>query len=367
MENSKRYFRVWASSCSHINKDMAISGWESLAEPIRQAEQGGSEGGPPFEWDIALHLGDFTGSQTSPQDDEGPEVIRQFAASQKHPREHFYCVIGNHDASGPDESTQGWFRKWVDPTGHNPDFSGVDPRRRPFPIEGDWERYFFRVGNLLFLMMSDRNDGGPPVGRGSYGGYPAGAVTGETFEWWRSLVQDNPDSIIITAHHHMLRETTVASGPWEGFVKNEAGEWQSHYHGYFPDGGPKGASYLYFVDGQPDAQAFEGYLAEHPGATDLWLGGHTHTNPDDQTGGRSHIEQKWGATFINVAALTRHHGKQELLVPMSRLFTFEHGSNHVRIQCYLHTSDYAPQGWYKPAERMASLRQPFRHPESLED
>ena len=30
----------------------------------------------------------------------------------------------------------------------------------------------------------------------------------------------------------------------------------------------------------------------------MWLGGHTHTNPDDTYGGKSHIEQKWGVWFL---------------------------------------------------------------------
>lgn len=359
MTTSGYCFRVWASSCSHINKDLAWSGYESLAEAIRQSEMGGREGGPPFSWDVALHLGDFSASQTPPTDEEGPEVVRQLNASSHHLREHFYCVVGNHDASGPDEPTQWWFRKWIDPTGENRAHSGVDPRRRPYLIEGTWERYSFRVGNLLFLMMGDRNDGGPPVGRDERGGYPAGAVTGETFSWWRDMVSANPEAIIITAHHHMLKETTVASGPWEGFGKDKDGNWQSRYHGYFPNGGPEGASYLYFVDGQPDAQAFESYLAAHPNAIDLWLGGHTHTYPDDQFGGRSHIERKWEVNFVNVAALTKHHGSQ-YLTPMSRLFTFEEGSDQVRVQCYLHTSDYKPQGWYDRVERTLTLSKPFR-------
>ncbi len=146
------------------------------------------------------------------------------------------------------------------------------------------------MGNLLFLMMSDRNDLPPPVGRNPRGGgYPAGAVTGATFAWWRELVEENPDCIVASAHHHMLKETTVASGPWEGYQKDEHGAWRGHYHGYFADGGPEGASYLYYVNGQPDAQAFERYLAARPGAIDLWLGGHTHTHPDDRHGGRSHV------------------------------------------------------------------------------
>ena len=356
----KNYFRLWAMSCSHVGTDLRVSGRKSLAEAIRQSEHGGdNQGGSPFEWDIALHLGDFSGSQTSPQDEEGKEVIRQFAASTKHSREHFYCIVGNHDASGVDETCQWWFRKWIDPIGNNSQYSGVSANKRPYPIKGTWERYSFRVGNLLFLMMGDRNDMAPPVGRGAPGGKPAGAVTDETFQWWKQMVEENRDSIIISTHHHMLKETTVASGAWEGFVKNEHGQWKSKYHGYFPDGGPEGASYLYFLDNKPDAQVFEQYLAKHPGAIDIWLGAHTHTNPDDRTGGRTHIEKKWGVNFINVAALTRHHGP--LSIPMSRLLTFIDISNEVRVRCYLHTSDYMPQGWYKPAERIIQLNKPFNH------
>jgi hypothetical protein len=124
--------------------------------------------------------------------------------------------------------------------------------------------------------------------------------------------------------------------------------------------GPGGTPYLYYVDGRPDAQAFEGYLAGHPGAIALWLGGHTHTHPDDRTGGRSHVERKWGVSFVNCAALSRHHGRTN--VPMSRLFTFVEGSAEARVQCYLHTSDYAPQGWYAPAERTVDLGRPVRLP-----
>jgi hypothetical protein len=342
-----------------VGTDLRRAGRESLAEAIRQAENGGHEGGPPFDWDIALHLGDTSGSQTPPDDEEGLEVVRQFAASTRHPREHFYNIIGNHDASGPDEECQWWFRKWLDPEGSHTEHSGVDPGRRPYPIDGTWERYSFRVGNLLFLMMSDRNDGGPPVGRAERGGYPAGAVTGETFRWWTDRLRAADGAVVISAHHHMLKETTVASGPWEGFVKDDQGNWTSHYHGYFPAGGPEGASYLYFVDGEPDAQAFEGYLAEHPGASDFWLGSHTHTHPDDTYGGRSHVERKWGTTFVNCAALTKYHAGITTM-PMSRLFTFTVGSDEVRIDCYLHTSDHAPQGWYAPAARTATIRAPFQ-------
>ena len=358
-EQPARTFRVWAMGCSHVGTDQRVAKRESLAEAIRHSEQGGPGEAPAFEWDIALHLGDSSGNQGSPSAGEGREVVRQFCSGTKHRREQFYNVAGNHDASGPGEPTMEWYRTWIDPEGLHPEQSQVDPARRPYPISGNWERYSFRVGNLLFLMMSDRNDGGPPVGRDQRGGYPAGAVTGETFNWWREQVESHPDALIVSAHHHMLRETTVASGPWEGFSKKADGGWQSHYHGYFPAGGPAGASYLYFVDGKPDAQAFERYLDEHPGAIALWLGGHTHAPPDDDKGGRTHVETRWGVHFVNVAALSRYHGRKTS-VPMSRLFTFTEGSKQLKVQCYLHTSQFQPVGWYAAGERTLELSKPFQ-------
>ena len=342
-------FKLWAGGDAHVGTDLARANRRSLAEAILQSQQGGDEGGPPFDWDIMLDVGDLSGSQTPPDDEEGREVVNQYAASTKHGREDFYNLVGNHDASGEDEDTQWWFRKWVDPTGENSEYSGVHADRRPYPVEGTWERYSFEVGNILFLVMGDRNDGGPPVGRGVQGGYPAGAVTRETFEWWKANVEANPDKIIVSAHHHMLKETTVASGPWEGV--------DGGYHGRFEDGAPIGASYLYFVDDVPDAQVFEKYLAENPGAIDIWIGGHTHTNPDDTYGGRSHIESKWGVSFVNVAALSRYHGYKN--IAMSRLFSFEEGSAEVNVKCYLHMNDFAPQGWYEKAERTLPLRTAF--------
>src|SRR5690349_994100 len=90
-------FRLWASGCSHVGTDKRF-GRESLAEAIRHSERGGDEGGPPFEWDVALHLGDFSGNQEPPDDAEGDEVVRQLAAMRLHRREDFYPLVGNHDA-----------------------------------------------------------------------------------------------------------------------------------------------------------------------------------------------------------------------------------------------------------------------------
>ena len=359
-EQPKR-FVLWATADAHIDVDEA-RGRKSLVDAITDSEQGGDEGGSAFDWNIMLHLGDLAGGGGFPEKIDGVKARRQLAASQKHRREDFYFLAGNHDAS-PDHW---WFRTWMDPPGAHTEVSGVDNARRPFPVEGTWERYSVQVGNILFLMMSDRNDGPPPSGRTApdptdnnafrgrpRGGYPAGKVTDATFQWWKEMVERHRDKIIITGHHHMLEHTTVASGLDEGI--------EGLYHGYNRDGAPRGASFLYFVGDLPHAGKFESYLEKNPGAIDLWLGGHTHSNPDDTYGGKSHIERKWGVTFVNCGALTVYHSIKR--ISMSRVLTFVDGSNSVKVQCYLHTSDYAPEGWYQKAERQIQLKKPFDHGE----
>lgn len=352
-------FTLWAFGDAHVGTDLK-RGRESLADALRTSEQGDAQGGPPFEWDIAIDVGDMSGGQAVPEDAEGQEIVRQFAVLATHRREAVYSVCGNHDRSGLAEPAAWWWRKWIDPTGENTASSGVDPGMHPFPIEGTWERYSFRVGNILFLMMSDINEPTQTIGRGDLGGNPGGVVSGNTFRWWKQMVESNTDSIIVSTHHYMLKDTTVASGEWEGVEKDENGNWRGGYHGYKPRGTPEGASYLYFVDSKPNAQAFEQYLAEHPGAVSIWLGGHTHAHPDAVDGNKSHIETKWGTHFINTGSLTRHHiNPQHPNPPKSRLLTFTEGRNEVRVQCYMHTNEFLPQGWYDKAERRLDLCQPF--------
>lgn len=360
-KGARAELRVWAFGDAHVGTDLRRKR-ESLAEAIRQSESGGTGGAPAFDWDLALDVGDNSGGQDAPRDDEGRELVRQFAALAKHAREQVYSVCGNHDRSHLSEPEAWWFRKWVDPMGESTAFSGVDPARRPYPVGGTWERYAFRAGNILFLMMSDINEPSQKVGRGDLGGNPGGVVRAETFEWWRRMVEANPDAIIVTVHHYMLKNTTTASGPWEGMIRRPDGTWESGYHGYKEKGTPEGASYLYVVGGVKDSGAFERYLEAHPGSIALWLGGHTHPhNPDDEAGGKPLVATRWGVHFINVCPLTKHHvGARSPTTPMSRLLTFTESSSSVRVQCYLHTADHAKPGWYGPAERTLELARPYR-------
>jgi len=353
-------FRIWLWGDAHVGTDLH-HGRESLAEALRQSA-GGDPNSPSFDWDVALNIGDLSGSQAAPTDEEGREVVRQYRALATHPRESVYDIAGNHDRSHPREPAGWWFRRWVDPLGEHPEYSGVHRDRRPYPIEGTWERYMFTVGNLLFLMMSDINEPTQQRGRGDLGGNPGGVVSGETFEWWKQQVLGHPEHLIVSVHHYMLKNTTVASGPWEGMQKRPDGLWESGYHGYKPEGTPQGASYLYWVGSVPDAEAFERFLAAHPGRVALWIGGHTHPlNPDDRAGGKPITATRWGTHFINAAGLTRYHSHHAFRPsPMSRLLTLREGETKIHVQLYLHTDDYSRRGWYAPAERWLTLPRPFR-------
>jgi putative CocE/NonD family hydrolase len=361
-------FRVWATSCAHVPADIR-RGRESMAKAIRQSE-GLEQGAPPFDWDIMIDAGDLSAHQVPPGDRDGKELIRQYGAMTKHRREQVYNVPGNHDAPYYDHGPGSWFQKWGDPLGKNTPFSGVDPKRRPFPVEGTWERYRFKAGNVLFLMLADRNDVPTPVGRGhsneaNRGGFPAGAVTRQTFDWWKRQVLENQDKVIVTMHHHVLRDTTVASGRGEG---------NPRYHG--SSGGPEGSSYLYYLiekedpddfQYRKDAHVFEDFLDDFNkkhgrGAIDFWIGGHTHVKgPDDDWGDKTISETRWGVNFLQVAALTRHHGGSH---PTSRLLTFTAGRDECKADVYLHEASFKnhPVGWYVPASKTFQLRHPFVAP-----
>ena len=243
-------FNLWVISDPHVGTDKAMStavqhgmvGFnpppvhpESLAEALRQSENGSAIGAPPIPWDLALNLGDYAGFWDAPEDEQGREVIRQCSVLKQHRREQIYNIAGNHDASphgapsSEGKEANWWFRKWADPLGEHPETSLVDNAKRPYPIDGTWERYTFKFGNVRVLMMSDRNDLPYPIGRMATGGAsPAGAVTAETFEWWKGQVERARANgeIIISCHHHMLRETTVGSGDFEGVEKNPDGTYR---------------------------------------------------------------------------------------------------------------------------------------------
>ncbi len=350
---SDETLKIWASGCAHVSADKA-KGRDSLGDAIEQSENA-------FDWDVGINVGDFSAAFGLPTDDEGEEIVRQFGALSKHRREDIYTICGNHDRNAPDEPEAFWFRKWIDPMGENTGHSGVDCDRYRFKPVGTFERYHVDIGNIRLLMMSDVNAAAQEKGRGELGGNPGGVVTKDTFDWWVDQVEANhADKIIITAHHYLLRDTTVATGLWEGMKKDGQGNWVTDYHGYYAEGTPDAASHLHWVGDSAGNGEFEKWLTDNPGKVDFWLGGHTHTNPDDCHGDKSHIETvHGGVTFVNVSALTRwfvaHHAK-----PHSRLFTFTDGSDEAVIDCFMHSDEYRQTGFYPEKRCQIKLTKPYR-------
>lgn len=88
-----------------------------------------------FRLDIIIDVGDMSGSQTPPDDEEGEEVVRQYAASTKHPREHFCNLVGNYARrASMNLSNGGWTRSVRIPnrrrSGSPTDIPSESPRRR---------------------------------------------------------------------------------------------------------------------------------------------------------------------------------------------------------------------------------------------
>jgi hypothetical protein len=81
---SPRAFRVWVFADAHVATDKS-SGRESLATALRQSESASG-----FDWDVALDLGDMSGMQGTPKDEEGQEIVRQFKVLTRHRREQVY-------------------------------------------------------------------------------------------------------------------------------------------------------------------------------------------------------------------------------------------------------------------------------------
>ena len=362
-------FTVWGLSDAHIQTNLDLTPpFRSLESAITDSLQGGSQGGPSFAWDIGVIAGDYTGRQQCPGDPDGQELVDQFMGAGVDPS-LFYGVIGNHD-NGEEDAL--WFQRWVDSLGESPEFSGVVNANRPFPVRGEWDHYAFEAGNVLFLMLGDKNFGGTPFGRECRGGFPAGQVSQETFEWWVEMVETNTDKIIVTVAHYSLFDTTS----FTNFNGSSGDRTQNAPHGRHTWADARAGSFIYAIegwtiDGLNSDQEFIGertfgfkrYLEDNPGAIDLWLFGHTHFHqyPGKVFQGRADIEYRHGATFVNLGSVGISHGPAAL--PFSRLLEFEEGSDRLRLRTYLHRDRLnGTQGFYDREEKIISLRTPFVAP-----
>ena len=96
-----------------------------------------------------------------------------------------------------------------------------------------------------------------------------------------------------------------------------------------------GASYLYWLDDQPDAQAFEALPCRAPGAIGLWLGGHSTLGPDERISRALAYRTRNGASLRQCVRPHRNTTSDATRSHEPPLH-LHGGSTRVRVQCYLH-------------------------------
>jgi len=352
-------FALWGITDIHVPTDLN-NGYKSLQTALIQAQHAGSGNNKKINWDIAINAGDYAG-ESEPDDQDGQDILDQFRAAGVD-QNRVYGIPGNHDANLNDLS---WYEKWVDPRGENTEFSGISNSLRPYPVYGDEEYNYFEVGNILFLMLNDINYGGEPFGRQAAHGYPGGRYTSKQYNWWVSMIEANPDKIIITYAHHGLYDTTIYTGFHEGTNESIHGNFN-----WFDDkySSMVGAIDEQTIDGYDSTNTYTGvippnfktYLEANNGAIDFWLFGHSHRflYPGKSFNSRSDVETKHGVNFVNLGGLTKYHAGLDAV--FSRYFLFNNGSDQVKMKTYVHSTDWTePEGFYDAVEQTFTVSQNF--------
>jgi len=149
--------------------------------------------------------------------------------------------------------------------------------------------YSFTKGNILFILMSDEVGGKPTE------------ISDETFEWWKNLVINNQDKIIVVVTH----------APLEG----------------------SGIPFSIHPDRQiKDSHRFAEVLKKYK--VDMWFSGHLHI-PHSLAGNIERKDKYNGTIFVNVSSI-----RSELLglkKSESRIVTFVCGSDKVYIESRNHS------------------------------
>ena len=195
--------------------------------------------------------------------------------------ERWYEVAGNHDLKSDGGAL---FRELVQPRMH----------------------YSFAVEDLLFIMISDEEPGAPTD------------ISEETFEWWRRLVEENQDKIIVVVTHAPLEGSRIPL--------SHVGRRQI-----------KGS------------ERFRRVLERY--RVDLWLNGHNHVPhwfPYDV----NRVDELGGTVFVNVSAIRKEFMKHS----ESRILEFRCGSDQVVIR----SRDHTEERFNEHLEKRYKLSKPLR-------
>ena len=224
---------------------------------------------------------------------------------------------------------------------------------------GTYERYYFDVGNIRFLFLSDRNDLPNPYGRGEGGFFVDGAITFDTYKWFVDQVLKNPDKIIIVCCHHPLKDTTIGTGRNESWQ----GKFMTGYNLKFKDSKTESLQtvlhQVYPVDDY-DTPKFKNLLSQNTGVVDMWLSGHVHHLVEEIFHDKGKYACAYGGHHFNVGTICRYRHNVRMLSAQSTVFTFSNDSDKFDSKVYIHDHPSIKQGFYQPEHRRLNLKKNFR-------
>lgn len=176
----------------------------------------------------------------------------------------WYEIAGNHDLKG--DTGGRLYKKYINPKTH----------------------YSFTKGNILFILMSDEEKGSPTE------------IADKTFLWWKELVENNQDKIIVVVTHAPLEGSGI---PFSDTRRRQILQ----------------------------SERFREVLKKN--TVDLWLSGHVHV-PQWFAGNVGRVSSLGGTVFVNVAAIRRE--AFGIKPPESRIIVFTCGSREVQIRSRNH-------------------------------
>jgi predicted phosphodiesterase len=167
--------------------------------------------------------------------------------------------------------------------------------------------YTVEKGNILFIFMSNEDRGKATV------------ITDETFEWWKDLVVNNQDKIIVVTTHAPLQGS--------GIIFSAMDERQI-----------------------TDSKRFREVLKEYK--VDIWLSGHLHV-PQELMDTLVTKKDLNGTVFIQLSSIRPDLGG--IKEPQSRVLTFACGSDKVLVRSRNHERHIFTPG----IDKVITLSKPY--------
>ncbi len=167
--------------------------------------------------------------------------------------------------------------------------------------------YTVEKGNILFIFISNEDRGKPTV------------ITDETFEWWKDLVINNQDKIIVVTTHAPLDGSGIM---FSGLKARQI----------------------------VDSKRFREVLRDYK--VDIWLSGHLHI-PQSLPDTIVTQEKLGGTTFIEISSIRPDlWGMKE---PESRVLTFACGSDKLLVRSRNHKRYFYTPG----LDKTITLSKPY--------